>query len=201
MKLIAVLTSLLMIPLLLEARTPPAKGRPLPSDSLYNLDAQWLNQNGKSVALSDFRGAPVIISMVYLKCTYSCPLTVVQMKEVEKALTPEMKKKTQFLLATFDSINDTPAALLQYAHKNHLDNPLWTFLTTKNETSVRELSALLDFKYKKLDSGEFEHSYALIALDTDGKIIGRTEGSDMNPKSIADLINKTTTPAIKSPSF
>jgi protein SCO1/2 len=161
----------------------------LPADSIYNLDSQWKNQYGKSISLSNFRGKPVIISMVYMTCTYSCPLTIARMKEIEGLLTPENKGKTQFVLVTFDSLRDTPQAMLKYAKKNKLTFPQWTFLANNNESNVRELSALIDFKYKKLQSGEFEHSYAIIALDENGRIMGKTEGSAMVPKLISDLIN------------
>lgn len=169
---------------------PVAVDKPLPSDSIYNLESVWVNQDNKNLKLSDYRGKPVIISMVYLKCQFSCPLTVAQLKETEKKLNKETKKKTQFLLVTFDTINDTPEAVLKYVEKNKIETPRWSFLTSTNETQVRELSTLIDFKYKKLESGEFEHSYALIALDSEGRIVGRTEGAQMEPQVIADIINK-----------
>ncbi|MGZ3773857.1 MAG: SCO family protein [Pseudobdellovibrionaceae bacterium] len=162
----------------------------LPSDSIYNLDSSWLNQKGETVSLSQFRGKPVVLSMVYLKCKFSCPLTIVQMKEVEKLLSQQNKKNVQFVLFSFDHIHDTPKTTLEYAEKNKLSYPQWTFLTTTKEIAVRELSTLIDFKFKKLDNGEFEHSYAIIALDSEGRIVGRTEGSEMNPKIISDLLNK-----------
>lgn len=80
--------------------------------------------------------------------------------------------------------------MTEYAKKNHLDPKTWTFLTTKNESNVRELSALIDFKYKALPDGEFEHAYAIIALDKEGRIAGRIDGAEMNPKTLAELLNK-----------
>lgn len=162
----------------------------LPPDSIYNLDSEWTDQSGKKLHLSDLRGKPVVVSMIYMKCKFSCPLAVARMKEVEKTLSEKNKSQTQFLLVTFDIQHDTPDVMLKYAQKNHLDLKQWMFLTTKTESSVREFSTLIDFKYKALASGEFEHSYAIVALDSEGRILGRTEGSEMNPKTIADLFNK-----------
>ncbi len=161
----------------------------LPGDSIYNLNSEWTDQSGRKLHLSDLRGKPVVVSMVYMKCQYSCPMTVARMKEVEKALSEANKSKVQFLLVTFDIKHDTPDVMSKYAQKNHLDPKQWMFLTAKNETTVREFSTLIDFKYKGLPSGEFEHSYAIVALDADGRILGRTEGAEMNPKTIAELLN------------
>ena len=163
------------------------------TDSIYNLDSSWINQDGTEIKLSNYLGKHVVISMVYLKCKFSCPLTVAQMKEVEKTLLPEIKNNTQFILVTFDTAHDSPKVMLKYAQKNKIPLSNWTFLTAKNESSVRQLSTLIDFKYKKLESGEFEHSYAIIALDKEGRIIGRTEGSEMMPTLISDLLNKAKT--------
>lgn len=200
MKFFNILFCFTLISSISEARVPGSKIKTnmaniqtkktsFPENSVYNLDSQWLDQNGSTKSLSDFEGKAVVISMVYLSCAYSCPLTIAQMKEVEKLLTGPSKETTQFVLVSFDTVKDTPDLLKAYAQKNQLKFPQWTFLMTKKEGHVRELSSIIDFKYKKLESGEFEHSYAIILLDSKGVIKGRTEGSEMNPKALADLIN------------
>jgi protein SCO1/2 len=162
----------------------------VPENSIYNITSEWTNQDGKKLHLEDLKGKNIVISMVYLKCQYSCPMTISKMKEVESHLTPDAKSHVQFILVTFDVKNDTPKAMAQYADKHHLDLKNWTFLTTTTESNVRELSTLIDFKYKALPTGEFEHSYAMIALDSEGRIIGRTDGAEMKPKEIAEVLNK-----------
>lgn len=162
----------------------------LPDSSLFQINTEWTDQSSKKLKLSSFRGHYLVVSMVYLGCQSSCPLTIARMKEVEKHLSAEMKSNVKFILFTFDLKKDTPAVMLKYAGKNKLDLANWNFLTTKDESDMREISTLIDFKYKSLPSGEFEHSYALVLLDPEGRIIGRTEGSEMNPKSLSDLIQK-----------
>ncbi len=161
----------------------------LPGDSIYQAQSEWTTQSDKTLKISDFKGKFVIMSMIYMGCTSSCPMTVAKMKDVDKLLSEKAKNKTNFVLITFDLKRDTPAVMLKYANKNHLSLDRWTFLRSKEEANVREISNLIDFKYKSLPNGEFEHSFALVALDTEGRVIGRTEGSEMNPKAIADLIN------------
>lgn len=160
----------------------------LPDTSLFQINTEWNNQSSKKVKLIDFRGNYLVVSMVYLGCKSSCPLTVARMKEVEKLISPESKSKVKYVLFSFDLKKDSPAKMLDYATKNKLDLEHWSFLTTKNESDVREISTLIDFKYKELPEGEFEHSYALVLLDPEGRVIGRTEGAEMKPKTISDLI-------------
>lgn len=161
----------------------------IPGDSIYQVNTEWTTQSEKPLKISDFKGHYVVISMIYLGCASSCPMTVAKMKDVEKLLSEESQAKTKFVLVTFDFKRDTPAVMLKYAKKTKLNLDRWTFLRSKNESTVRELSNLIDFKYKELSNGEFDHSFALVALDTEGRILGRTEGVEMNPKSIAELIN------------
>lgn len=165
-------------------------GEGLPDTSIYHANSSWITQDNKSIKLADFKGKIIITSMIYMGCKSSCPMTVAKMKEVEKLLSINVKPKVHFVLFTFDLKNDTPEAMKKYALKNHIDLNQWTFLTNKDESNVREVSTLIDFKYKSLPTGEFEHSFALVALDTEGRVIGRTEGSEMNAKEFSNLINK-----------
>ncbi len=162
----------------------------IPDNSIYNVNSSWISQDNKSVKLADFRGKIVVTSMIYMGCKSSCPLTVAKMKEVEKLISADIKSKVHFVLFSFDLKNDTPEVFQKYAKKHHINLNQWTFLTNKDESNVREISTLIDFKYKSLPKGEFEHSFALVALDKEGRIIGRTEGSEMNPIAFSEVINK-----------
>jgi protein SCO1/2 len=176
--------------LFLFIKVPLTLAESISDTSIYNVNSSWTSQDNKTVKLTDFKGKIIVTSMIYMGCKSSCPLTVAKMKEVEKLISADVKSKVHFVLFSFDLKNDTPEAFQKYAKKNHLSLDQWTFLTNKDESNVREISTLIDFKYKSLPSGEFEHSFALVALDKEGRIIGRTEGSEMNPKTFSDLINK-----------
>lgn len=161
----------------------------LPEESIYQVQTSWINQDNKTKGLDQFKGSSVVISMVYLGCHFSCPLTVTYMKDLESSLSEEQKKTTQFVLVSFDPKNDTPKVMQKYIKKQKLKSPPWNFLTTKSESDVRELAALLDFKFKKMDNGEFDHSFAIIVLDKNGVIKGRREGTNLKPKELLQFID------------
>lgn len=202
--IIQLISQSILFPLFLFFVSPTIKAteapkNTLPETSIYHVQSEWINQNGKPIKLTDFKNKIVIASMIYMSCQSSCPLTVAKMKEVEKLLSAEVKSKVQFVLFTFDIKRDTPAIMKKYATKHHLDLNQWNFLTNKDESNVRELSTLIDFKYKHLPNGEFEHSFAIVGLDTEGRIIGRTEGAQMDSKVFAELINKAGSKGTENP--
>ena len=182
----------LFIFLLLQASICFAQTGPgeIPNDSIYQIKSKWVDQFGKKVELASLAGKPVVISMVYLSCKFSCPTTVMHMKELEKMLPDHLKNEVQFVLVSFDGKHDTPAVMKKYADKHALAFPKWRFLTSKNEQDVRELSSLIDFKYKKIGNGDFEHSFGIVALDGRGRVLGSTIGAAMAEKDLIPLFDK-----------
>lgn len=161
-----------------------------PDDSIYQVRSKWIDQDGKAFQLSDLAGRPVAISMIYLTCRFSCPVTVAHMKDLEKMLNPKLKEEMQFVLVSFDADRDTPEMMRKFAEKNKLAIPKWRFITSKNEQDIREISSLIDFKYKKAADGEFEHSFGIVALDAKGRILGSTIGTEMREKDLVTLFEK-----------
>lgn len=172
------------------AGSEPAAPATLPADSIYQIKSGWLDQFGKQVPLSSLAGKPVAISMIYLSCHFSCPTTVAHMKELKRLLPDTLKNEVQFVLISFDGKNDTPPAMKRYAQKHQLAYPEWRFLTSKNESDVRELAALIDFKYKRIGKGDFEHSFGIVALDANGRVLGSTIGASMEEKDLVPLFEK-----------
>lgn len=172
------------------AAAPSAAPTTLPADSIYQVKSGWVDQFGKKVALSSLAGKPVAISMIYLSCHFSCPTTVAHMKELKRLLPDALKNEVQFVLISFDGKNDTPPVMKRYAQKHQLAYPEWRFLTSKDESDVRELAALIDFKYKKIGKGDFEHSFGIVALDASGRVLGSTIGATMEEKDLVPLFDK-----------
>jgi protein SCO1/2 len=73
------------------------------------------------------------------------------------------------LLISFDPERDTPEALRAIAATRRIDTTRWTLATTDVET-VRAIAALLDLQYRRLPSGEFNHSTVIALLSARGEI-------------------------------
>ncbi|WP_415061778.1 SCO family protein [Bdellovibrio sp.] len=161
---------------------------PTGDESLYNLKTDLLDVDGKKVSFDSLRGQPVVISMAYTSCAYACPLIIAQMQQLEKELELQKKKNVRFVLVSFDPTVDTPSVLKKYAEKRKLSSK-WTLFTSSSDKAPREIANLLGVKYKKIEGGDYDHSFIITVLDSEGVIVGQQIGADKNPKDLAKLIN------------
>jgi protein SCO1 len=136
--------------------------------SLFELTSVWKDQNGQTFTWKDMQGKVVLLSMVYTSCQQTCPLIISEMKALQKALPESMTGKVEVLLFSMDPKRDTPEHLAAYAKERKL-NPKWRLLHGA-EGDVQELAAVLGFRYKKLENGDFAHSNIFTVLDQKGQI-------------------------------
>lgn len=160
---------------------------PLTEESIYNLNSELLDQDGKKIYLSSLRGQPVVISMAYTSCAYACPLIISHMQQLEKELEGQGKKKVKFVLVSFDPKKDTPLVIKDYAVKRKLSSR-WSMYTATSDKAPREIANLLSIKYKKMDEMDYDHSFIITVLNSDGVIQGQQIGADKNPKDLAKYI-------------
>lgn len=148
---------------------------PWPGPSLYHLDQTWIDQNTLEHRLSDWAGGPVVIALIFTRCTYSCPITITYLQRLDAQLTAEEKARTRVLLISLDPTHDTPAVLAAFAEKRGLDLKRWTLLQGK-EADVRALSVALSMRYKATGKGEFSHGSGITLLGPKGQV--RYQGQD-----------------------
>lgn len=174
-----------------EAFAAPATGTALPADSVYQLPLQLTDQAGQARDWRTRRGKPQLVAMFYTSCQYICPLIVDSGKAIEAQLTPAQRNRLGILLVSMDPKRDTPAALASVVAKRKLDTARWTLAAPPTD-SVRDVAGLLGIRFRQLEDGEFNHTSALILLDADGRILGRTEqmGTRPDPEFMA-LVRKT----------
>ena len=146
----------------------------LSKGSLYQLDATWTNDAGASVQLAMLRGRPVVLAMFFASCEYACPIIVDDMKRLGASLPADARAKAQFVLVSFDTARDTPAALNAYRERMKLDGA-WTLLHG-DAANVQELAMLLGVKFKQDARGQFSHSNLITVLNPEGEIAHQRAG-------------------------
>ena len=149
------------------------------TESLFNITDTWVSSDEKTFKLSSFGGKPTVIAMVYTSCQYVCPLTVANMKRIEKSIPSAQLDKVNFAVFSFDPDRDTPAKLKEFAKTHGADGANWTLAQGKTN-SVRKLAVSLGVKYKKTKSGDFEHDATISVLDGDGVIKYQTDAMNKN---------------------
>lgn len=144
-------------------------------DSIYHLDANWQAHTGQELTLAQLQGQPVVISMIYGSCTTACPVLVNDARRVYEALPAAYQPYVKLVMVSFDEDRDTPAALAEYAAKYNLGDDTWLFLHGE-DSDIRAMATMLGVRYRKRPDGDFDHSNLVTVLDTQGRIVQRTEG-------------------------
>ena len=139
----------------------------LPEDSIYGLESQWIDQNGRKLQLKDFSTKPVIVSMVFLGCKYTCPLTIQDMREMESSIIKNKVTDFRMVLISIDPERDTPQAMKKFMGDRKLSEARWTIISSDPD-NVRELAALMGYSYKKDKAMEFAHSMLTWVFDEQG---------------------------------
>jgi protein SCO1 len=187
----ALLAAVCAAVLLLSAGAASA-ARPLPRDSVYQLEVTLTDQHGRASPWSQRRGKPQLVSMFYTSCQYICPLIIGSAKAIEHQLSPTQQARLGILLVSMDPSRDTPAALKAVADRRRLDPARWT-LASPPQADVRAVAGVLGIRYRALADGEFNHTSALVLLDADGRVLARTEkvGSRPDPVFLSAVLRAT----------
>lgn len=156
-----------------RATAGAADAVPLPSDSIYQLNAQLTNQDGQSFTLEQLRGHSVLVGLFYTSCEFVCPMLVDALRNTEAKLSAQEREHVSVLLVTIDPARDTVAVLKRTAQQRALDVNHWTLART-DAASTRKLAAVLGMQYRALPNGDFNHSSNLILLDANGRVAART---------------------------
>lgn len=157
--------------------------------SLYDLPVTLVDQDGQKVGLDVFKGSPVVTSLFYSSCNYSCPILIDSLKKMEAGLPAAVRARTRFLLISFDPAHDTPAVLKKLAADHRLDLTRWKLVSPPSDR-VRDIAALLDTSYRALPGGGFNHTSGLTLVDHAGAIVIQEEGPAQAAPSIAARLAK-----------
>lgn len=160
------------------------------SESVYGLDSEWVDQNGKTVKLSQLQGSYRVVGMIFTSCPSACPMLVGQMKDAVKALSKKEKEKIKVSLFSFDDENDTPEALKKFQSKMKLNDQQWSLYRADNDT-IREFAAVLGVQYKKLAEGGFVHSNTFFLLNPKGEVVAKKDGLGAKNDEFVSEIKKT----------
>lgn len=138
-------------------------------------DATFTTADGRTARLSDFRGKPVVVSMIYTACYHVCPTTTVHLARVVRAARDALGPASFTVLTVgFDATNDTPAAMRAFARQQNVQLDHWEFLSADSATIAR-LAEDLGFAYVRTVSG-FDHLLQATVLDGDGRVYRQVYG-------------------------
>ena len=151
---------------------------------------------GARLALADYRGTPLVISLVYTACSSVCPPAtqhlIEAVNEANRVLGPD---RFAVLTVGFDARNDTPARLAQFAGTQGIKSANWR-LASADAATIDALLRDLGFSYATV-AGGFDHVTQTTIVDRDGSIYRHVYGDDfplpMFMEPLKDAVYGTTT--------
>lgn len=155
-----------------------------------------VDMNGASLPLRDYRGKPLVISLVYTACSSVCPPTTQRVIDaVNEAGRMIGLDRFNVLTLGFDARNDTPARLTQFASAQGIKSPNWR-VASADAATIQALLGDLGFSYRAV-AGGFDHLTQTTIVDREGRIHRHVYGEDfplqMFMEPLKDVIYGTTT--------
>lgn len=138
-------------------------------------DYAFRDARGEEVRLAQFRGKPVVVSLVYTGCFSACPVAIQYLaKAVAEARAALGADSFQVLTIGFNQPFDTPEAMAAFARQNRIDDPRWRFLSPEPAQLARLLEEL-GFSYAQVASG-IDHVTQATIVDGDGVVYRQVYG-------------------------
>jgi len=136
---------------------------------------EFTNSFGQPVKLADYSGQPLLVSLIFTSCHHVCPALTRHLKTAVDAAR-EALGHDSFKVVTigFDTPNDTPERMRDFARKQGINDPDWVFLSASAET-MAELVENLGFIYFTTPRG-FDHITQVTIVDRDGIIYQQVYG-------------------------
>lgn len=146
---------------------------------------QFIDAKGNVVTLDDFRGEPLVLSMVYTSCYQICPMTTRHLSTiVEKARKALGDDSFAIAVVGFDTQADTPEAMQYFANKQGISEKGWSLLST-SQAVIDVLSKDIGFQYFASSNG-FDHLIQATIIDAEGKVYRQVYGQAFDTPLLVD---------------
>ena len=132
-----------------------------------------VDQSGRTVALEQFRGRPVIVTFAYAHCQTVCPVLVSEVLGARDALAAP---KPVVLIVTLDPWRDTPSRLASMAERWGASGDVHV-LSGAPDSVERVLNAWRVPRARNERTGDLSHPSVVYVLGPDGRIAYVVEGS------------------------
>jgi len=136
---------------------------------------ELLAPDGDVVKLEDYRGKPLVISMIFTSCHHICPATTRHLREmVAKARDAVGEESFHVITVGFDTANDSPARMASFRRRNGVEDERWAFLAGDADNMAR-LVERLGFLYSPSARG-FDHLIQSSVIDASGRLYRQVYG-------------------------
>ena len=163
-----------------------APGEQVPDDS-------FVDQQGQTRKLSDWRGRAVAVTFVYTRCPLPdfCPLMDRRFGELQRRITTDarLRDRAHLVSVSFDPAHDTPAVIAAHAKARGADPQVWSYVTGTADAIEHLTSRFGVSAITEKDTAEtITHNLRTAVIDTRGRLIKVYSGNDWTVDALlADL--------------
>ncbi len=152
-------------------------------------DFHLLDRNGRTVALSRFRGRPLLVNFIYTGCFHVCPNSTRALHKAVAAMRDRFGNE-QFNVITigFNQPTDSPTAMRDFARQQQIDDPNWEFLSP-SRSDVAALADAFGFSFVATPMG-FDHILQVSIVDAGGRIHSQVYGDAFSANSLGEPLKR-----------
>ncbi len=159
-------------------------------------DVPLIDQEGKTIHLSDFKGKAVLITFIYTRCPFPtfCPLISNEFASLQNELlkAPGDYARTHLVSISLDPAFDTPPVLrkygLGYLHGDPAGFAHWSF-ASPTPADLGKLAAAFELTYYT-QGNVITHSLRTVLLANDGTVVKVWAGNEWRKQEIIDSIRQ-----------
>lgn len=144
---------------------------------------------GERLTLEQLRGRPVVLSLVYTSCYYVCSGLTLRLREAVKVARAALGPQSfDVVTVGFDTGNDTPERMRQFARERGVQQPGWHFASADAATMAR-LVRDVGFTYFPSPKG-FDHVTQTTIVDRGGRVVLQVYGEDFAPPLVVEPLKR-----------
>ena len=138
--------------------------RPVPVPAVLFED-----QDGRKFRLDEYRGAPVLVEFIYVRCRALCTAMGAGFQRLRSEL-DRVGGEARLLSVSFDPERDTPDALAEYARRYRADGARWRVTRVADRAELAQLLGTFGVVVIPGALGEFQHNAAIHIVDREGRL-------------------------------
>jgi len=150
---------------------------------------KFINQDKQPVDIKQYRGKPLIISLIYTSCHHICPTLTNHLAEVVKVAREALGEESFSVITVgFDTAVDSPERMRLYSLERNIKISGWDFLSTDKDT-IEAFTNDVGFIFFESAKG-FDHLSQISLLDADGKVYRQVYGVNYDPPILIEPLKE-----------
>ena len=150
----------------------------------------FTDQNNHPFHIRDLKDKVTLFNFIFTQCSTVCSTQTKALVEVQKALSPELRKKVQLVSVSLDPFNDNPTVLKSFAKRMGANLKGWFFITGKPQGIQQVADRLKLFGNEKQAKRPDDHTTNLWLIDENGRLMQRYSGNPLDVKRVAREIGQ-----------